>query len=230
VPRDSCSRRFAHSEARHLLPGVAVAVALAVSAPTSMATATPVGGCQPGSEAVVTKVPGGEWYMSGGFSGSEHTYICSTTGGRTVEIGQPGNEQASSDGGLGPLVQHLVFAGLTAAVVYENETGSRGLDVVALSSGRVRFHRSLGGGKVKQPGEHSSVGSHAVGAIVVRPDGSVAWTEQTGGEHYDVLRHEGRRTVVLDRDGQTRPTSLTLKGTRLRWVERDGKQRTAVLR
>ncbi|HXB66252.1 MAG TPA: hypothetical protein VNV42_15385 [Solirubrobacteraceae bacterium] len=228
MSHNSCSHRFEHSGARHLIPGVAVAVALAVSAPTSVATAT-VEGCHPGSEAVVTKVRGGEWYLSGGFSGSEHAYICSTAGGRTVEIGQPGNEQASSDGGLGPLVRHLVFAGLTAAVAYENETGSRGLDVVDLSSGRVRLHRGLGGGKVTQPGEHSNVGSHAVGAIVVKPDGSVAWTEQARGEHYDVLKHEGRRTVVLDRTGQTRPKSLTLTGARLRWVESDGRRRTAVL-
>lgn len=203
-----------------------LAGALAALAPPAIASAA---GCNPGSEASVTKVPGGAWYMTGGFSGQEHTFICASAGGVAVEIGQPGNEMASSGGGLGPLVRHLVFAGLTAAVVYENETGSRGLDVVNLATGRVHFHRGLGGGKVKFVGEHSSVGAHSVGSIVVKADGSVAWTEQTTGSHYDVLKHE-TRTVVLDRGGQARPTSLTLAGKTLRWREQSGSQRTAMLR
>lgn len=45
------------------------------------------------------------------FSGREHTFICASAGGVAVEIEQPGNEMASSGGGMGPLVQHLVFAG-----------------------------------------------------------------------------------------------------------------------
>lgn len=215
------------------LLGTAPAVlALAVAAlvgPPGAAAATAPDGCQPGSEAAVVKVPGGEWYVSGGFSGREHTYVCADAGGVALEIGRPGNELASSGGGLGPTVEHLVFAGLTAAVVYENETGSRGLDMLDLATGRVRFHRGLGGGKVSVPGEHSSTGSHAVGAIVVKRDGSVAWTEQVSGNRYQVLEHE-TRTTVLDRGGQVRPKSLTLTGSRLSWLERSGRKRTATLR
>ncbi len=210
---------------------VALAVALTLmlavvlGAPAGAAAST---GCEPSSEALVTKVNGGEWYRFGGFSGQERTYICAAAGGIAVEIGQPGNEMASSEGGLGPTVQHLVFAGLTAAVVYENETGSRGLDVVYLKSGQVHFHRGLGGEKVTVPGEYSSAGSHGVGAIVVNPKGSVAWTEQISGNRYRVLEHEVR-TKVLDGSGQVRPSSLTLTGSKLAWRERNGEKRMARL-
>lgn len=204
---------------------LALTSALVLGATASAAAAA---GCNPGAEALVTKVPGGEWYRSGGFSGQEHTYVCASGGGVTVEIGVPGNETASSGGGLGPTVKHLIFAGLTAAVVYENETGSMGLDVIDLSTGAVHFHRGLGGGKVKVPGEHSSAGSHAVPAIVLKHDGSIAWVQQIKGNRYEVLKHE-TRTKALDRSGEVRPRSLTLTGSKLRWVERDGRRRTATL-
>jgi hypothetical protein len=216
--------------ARSLRPSLLAALALACAPALGAMAPAAAGaqGCNPGAEALVTKVPGGEWYRSGGFSGQEHTYVCASGGGVTVEIGVPGNEMASSGGGLGPTVKHLIFAGLTAAVVYENETGSMGLDVIELADGHIHFHHGLGGGNVNSPGEHSSAGSHAVPAIVVKRDGSVAWVQQIKGSRYEVLKHQAR-TTVLDRSGEVKPKSLTLTGSKLRWVERDGSRRTATL-
>lgn len=187
-------------------------------------------GCRSRSD-VVFKVPGGNASASGGMSGEEHTYICAYAGGRSVEIGKAGNPIASSEGGEGPSVQSLAFAGEIAGVAYTDEEGARELQVIDLTSGRTQFSFSLGGGSESGvPGEVSEAGQEKVGAVVVKSDGSVAWTEkgpEPGG--YEVLEHDRVGTVVLDDEMSTAARSLTLTGSTLRWRWYDGKSHSARL-
>jgi len=176
------------------------------------------------------KAPGGDAYSGGGRSGEERTYICAYAGGRAIEIGKPGNPEASSEGGVGPDVQSLTFAGETAGVVYTDEEGARELRVLDLASGHTQFSYSLGGGSSGIPGEVSETGRAEVGAIVVASDGSVAWTEQAAGKHgYQVIEHGRDGTEVLDDTLSTVAHSLTLSGSTLYWRSYGGARHSATL-
>lgn len=204
----------------------AVALLLSLAAPSlAGASARVASGCKSKS---TFRVPGGGSFSAGGESGEEHTYICANAGGRTVEIGEAGNPEASSEGGEGPNVQRLAIAGEIAGVAYFNENGSGELQVFDLRSGRARFTRKLGGGGgTVQGGE--PVQGHSVGAIVVRRDASAAWTEQQTGGGYEVIEHDAHGTTVLDDTRTTRPYSLKLNGSTLHWLEHGGEARTATL-
>jgi hypothetical protein len=175
--------------------------------------------------------PGGDAYSGGGMSGVEHTYICAYATGKGVEIGKAGDPEASSEGGEGPTVQRLAFAGGFAGVVYTDEDGKRELQVVDLANGRVRFAHGLGGGDTSGiPGEYSEAGQKQVGAIVLERDGSVAWTEQeTRKRGYDVLAHDRDGTATLDGTMRTVGGSLTLTGSTLHWRWHDGASHSAPL-
>ena len=176
------------------------------------------------------KAPGGDAYSGGGMSGVERTYICAYAGGRAVEIGKAGNPEASSEGGEGPAVQRLAFAGETAGVAYTDEEGARELQVVDLTSGHTQFSYSLGGDSSGIPGEVSETGQAEVGAIVVASDGSVAWTEQAAGKHgYEVIEHGRNGTAVLDDTLSTAAHSLALSGSTLHWRSYGGAQHSARL-
>jgi hypothetical protein len=176
------------------------------------------------------KAPGGDAYSGGGMSGVERTYICAYAGGRAVEIGKAGNPEASSEGGEGPAVQRLAFAGETAGVAYTDEEGARELQVVDLTNGHTQFSYSLGGGSSGIPGEVSETGQAEVGAIVVASDGSVAWTEQAAGKRgYEVIEHGRNGTAVLDDTMSTAAHSLTLSGSTLHWRSYGGAQHSATL-
>jgi hypothetical protein len=176
------------------------------------------------------KAPGGDTYSGGGMSGEERTYVCAYAGGRAVEIGKAGNPEASSEGGVGPAVQRLTFAGETAGVVYTDEEGARELRVIDLTSGRTQFSYSLGGGSPGIPGEVSETGQAEVGTIVVASDGSVAWTEQAAERHgYEVVEHSRGATTVLDDTLSTAAHSLTLSGSTLHWRSYGGVLHSATL-
>jgi hypothetical protein len=178
----------------------------------------------------VFKALGGDAYSGGGMSGVERTYICAYAGGRAVEIGKAGNPEASSEGGEGPAVQRLAFAGETAGVAYTDEEGASELQVVDLTSGHTQFSYSLGGGSSGIPGEVSEVGQAEVGAIVVASDGSVAWTEQAAGKHgYRVIEHGRDGTEVLDDTLSAAAHSLTLSGSTLHWRSYGGVPHSATL-
>jgi hypothetical protein len=205
---------------------LAATVVLATAAGAATASPTTNERCEP--QLAMLKVPGGDAYQEGGMSGMERTYICSYATGRSVEVGEPGNPEASSDGGLGPVAMRLTFAGAMAGVVFTDEDGARELQVIDLTDGRVRFSYRLGGGG--EPGGYSEAGQQDVGAIVLKADGSVAWTEKGGGrDGYDVLEHDRRGTAVLDDQASTAARSLTLQGSTLRWRWYDGARHTALL-
>jgi hypothetical protein len=206
---------------------LAATVVLAMAAAAARASPAPNERCEP--QLAMLKVPGGDAYQQGGMSGMERTYVCSYATGHSVEVGEPGNPEASSEGGVGPAVMRLTFAGAMAGVVFTDEDGARELQVIDMADARVRFSYRLGGGS-SGPSGYSEAGQQDVGAIVLKADGSVAWTEKGAGRGgYDVLAHDRRGTAVLDAQASTAARSLTLQGSTLRWRWYDGARHSALL-
>jgi hypothetical protein len=94
--------------------------------------------------------------------------------------------------------------------------------VINLATGRVLFKTAL-------PRDVAHQETILVGKIVLRPDGSVAWTQLSASGACAVVEHSSRGTKVLDPMRRAEPASLTLKGTTLSWLE-EGHRHTAILR
>ena len=151
--------------------------------------------------------------------------VCSFAGGSTYDLG---------DGYSGDTTFNLVvFAGRDAAVELEFRDSPSYLVVLDLQRDRRIYRRGLGG-----YGASPSPFTRELGAIVLKPDGSLAWTEDFPGESEseltshtpaDVVRHDRHGTKVLDATQKAQAGSLQLKGSTLHWVDGEGEARSAKL-
>jgi hypothetical protein len=137
-------------------------------------------------------------------------YICSFAGGAPYEIGGEIDTEVFTH-------EDLTFAGEQAALVVDADT----LEVIDLAKGRVTFQHGL-------VEDRKTEGGH-IGRLVLKKDGSAAWTEQLPSGAYEVIEHTTAATRILDDTKTTRPYSLKLKGSTLSWLEHDGESRTAAL-
>ena len=94
--------------------------------------------------------------------------------------------------------------------------------MINLATGKVPFKKAL-------PRDLANRETILVGKIVLRPDGSVAWTQLSPSGACEVIEHTSRGTRILDPMRKAEPASLTLTGTTLSWLE-EGHAHTAVLR
>jgi len=117
----------------------------------------------------------------------------------------------------------LTFAGgRMAAVAWAwGSSESPKLWVINLATGAVVFKRVL-------PRDLTNQETILVGKIVLRRDGSVAWTQLSASGACEVIEHTDHGTKVLDPMRKAEPASLTLTGATLSWLE-EGHAHTAVL-
>jgi hypothetical protein len=159
------------------------------------------------------KFPGGAEYKH--FYSEEQEngvkiYICSFAGGKPYEIGGEIDTEVFTH-------EDLTFAGEQAALVVDADT----LEVIDLAKGHITFQHGLVEDRKTQTGH--------IGRLVLKKDGSTAWTEQLPTGAYEVIEHTTAATKVLDDTKTTRPYSLKLEGSTLSWLEHDGETRTASL-
>jgi hypothetical protein len=169
---------------------------------------------QPGEH----RLPGGAEYSR--LISSEDTitdfYICSFAGGSPYKLGREEDDESFYHA-------DLVFAGERAAVVDGEGGGSEGLQVINLAKSQSVYSYSL----VQHPA--STLNESGVGRIVLKRDGSLAWTEQQPSGAYQVIEHTPAGRKVLDATNTTRPYSLKLTGSTLSWLEHNGEARSATL-
>jgi hypothetical protein len=137
-------------------------------------------------------------------------YICSFAGGQPYEIGDEIDTGVFTH-------EDLIFAGEQAALVVDSDT----LEVIDLAKGRVAFQHGLVEDRKTQTGH--------IGRLVLKKNGSAAWTEQLITGAYEVIEHTATATKVLDDTKTARPYSLKLKRSTLSWLEHNGESRTASL-
>jgi hypothetical protein len=106
-------------------------------------------------------------------------------------------------------VRTRVFRLAGAYVAYASEAATQEGDHGLLLSrnvmtGRVRFIEAITDPTVR------------VTALVLRPNGSMAWIEQ--GPSYAVHAHDSRGSRVLDRGGSIVPASLNVHGSTVTWT------------
>ncbi len=151
---------------------------------------------------------------------TEKVFLCSSSGAKRF---------AFPEGPLGNGYSFL-FTGLTftgdqaAALAFEwGSTRTPELWVIDLATDKRIYNKAL-------PSDAASFETLEVGKIVLRREGSVAWTELSYSGSCEVVEHTKSATKVLDNTHKTEPNSLKLVGSTLSWSEQDGEVRTATLR
>jgi hypothetical protein len=201
--------------------------AMMVAAPTAGLAASGFNCHRPGSGA---HAPGGfggeERVLRGGAeferaTGEEESnrYICSFAGGRPHLVGRKSGPEDT-------FPSLVVFAGTWAAVVSSVDGIEQGLEIINLAKGRTVYSRAL---VVVEKSRNNTHGGGHVGRLVLKRDGSAAWTEQQATGAYHVLARTASSTHLLDKTNTTRPYSLSLKGSTLTWLEHSGEARRATL-
>lgn len=177
--------------------------------------AAAAGGCPPGKGS--RKAGGGLYMIENRTSdaGAEEFFLCSSAGGHPFHIGTGGGSEGFESA-------NVVFAGLQAALVCGEGNELTEIKVVDLASDRVSYRHEL-------PENEKHGESVKVGRLVLKRDGSIAWTELIANGTYEVIEHSKHGSKTLDATNTTRPYSLKLKGSELEWVEHDGAVRTATL-
>jgi hypothetical protein len=150
---------------------------------------------------------------------TEVVRLCSAVGGRRYKF-----PEGPEGYGHSFFFTGLTFAGgRMAALAWAWGSGEAPkLWVINLASGKVAFKKAL-------PRDLANQETILVGKIVLRSDGSVAWTQLSPSGACEVIEHTSRGTKILDPMRKAGPDSLTLTGTTLRWIE-EGHAHTAVLR
>ena len=215
-----------------MFPARVIAGALALIAMAGLLAGAPAGSSGAGirSQAasacpgrLLEKTAGGslteELIAHGAGPETEIVRLCSASGGRRYSF--PEGPQGY---GYSFLFAGLTFAGdQTAALAWTWFREAPELWVVDLATDRVLFKKAL-------PSDPAHPETIEVGKIVLQRDGSVAWTELSPSGACEVVEHTSHGTHVLNPTRKAQPTSLTLVGTTLRWLEQDGQVRTATLR
>jgi hypothetical protein len=171
------------------------------------------------------------------FEASSYVFGCVFGRPRSYELGyvsEPTCESTACDG-----VRRVVLAG--TVVAYESfltaDVDRWYVVIRDLRSGRVLRHLPTGALLKPSPG---NAGVGPVVALVVKPNGSVAWiardyersmrptAESEELPHYDVYASEESGTRLLASGLDVRPSSLALAGSTLYWTQ-GGKPASAVL-
>ena len=208
--------------ARNGIPALLVAIAALESVPASaVGAAQATGGC---AGHLLEQVSGGtlteQIVAHGQGPETELIHLCSSSGDRRFTFPEGPQGYAYS----------FIFAGLafaggeTAALAWSWAfQAPPELWVVSLVTHKVLFRKAL-------PRDSADPETVLLGKLVLRRDGSVAWTQLSTSGACEVLEHTSRGTRVLNPTHQAQPDSLTLTGTTLRWLEQDGQARTTTLR
>jgi hypothetical protein len=225
---------------RRIVPGrvlalTAIAVTLSVSGAATAARSGPGRPTTPNCEARAKHyrgtiihagkgTSGGAIYEAKNRHGVGHLYVCAFAGGKIFDLG----EGYSADTGWGL----VVFAGHATAVELTFRENPSYLVVVDLQTGKRLLNRNLHGS------EGPSASGATIGRIVLKRDGAAAWTEEymktiegafLGTSTYDVIEHDRHGTKVLDDTHTTKPRSLNLTGSTLRWTDGTAEGHTATL-
>lgn len=159
-------------------------------------------GCHPPADAsVLLRAPGGEVFESLGVG-----YLCSALTGRVVQLEVTEHFNWP----------HVAFVGRWSALYSTGNEAPWAVTVYDMSTGGVAF-------------EDDQIGK--VDAIVLAPDGAVAWVEDDSLEvetpaepssqvRWRVREHNRYGTFTLDRSAKIAASSLTRSGATVRW--RDG--------
>jgi hypothetical protein len=151
---------------------------------------------------------------------TELVHLCSSSGDRRFTF-----PEGPEGYGYSFIFAGLAFAGgETAALAWSWAfQAPPELWVVSLVTHKVLFRKAL-------PRDSKDPETVLLGKLVLQRDGSVAWTQLSTSGACEVVEHTTHGTRVLNPTRQAQPDSLTLTGTTLRWLERDGQARTATLR
>jgi hypothetical protein len=209
----------------------AAAVLVALAASTATVAVGPAGSSEAAIPARMTaacpgrlleKTSGGslteELIHHGAGPETEVVRLCSAVGGHRYTF-----PEGPEGYGYSFLFTGLTFsAGRVASLAWAWGSGEAPeLWVINLAAGKVLFKKVL-------PRDVANQETILVGKIVVRPTGSVAWTQLSPSGACAVIEHTGRGTKVLNPTRKAEPASLRLTGTKLSWRE-EGHERTAAL-
>jgi hypothetical protein len=155
---------------------------------------------------------------------SGHVYGCANSTHRRYLLGA--SARSIREGRAGP----VVLAGVDVAYGLSRfgvDTGSTQVMVRRLTDGKL-LHGAPATSSVAGPESYQSVS-----ALVLKPDGAVAWIGQSNsiggrGHGVEVHRFDTRGQSVLDRGSGIGPSSLRLRGSVLSWTN-SGRRRSATL-
>jgi hypothetical protein len=155
---------------------------------------------------------------------SGHVYGCAASTRRRYLLGA--SERTIREGRVGP----VALAGVDVAYGLSRfgvDTGSTQVTVRRLTDGKL-LHTAPATSSVAGPEAYQSIG-----ALVVKPDGAVAWIGASNsivghGHGHEVHRYDRRGQDELDRGTGIAGTSLRLHGSRLTWMH-SGRVRSATL-